>query len=52
MSVYRGDFSKCEEKDYQLFAKKGFQAIVGPVDEIEKSSGMHDLARFTPRSSL
>jgi hemerythrin-like domain-containing protein len=38
-----------ESQETKLFGKDGFERVVAEVAEIEKSLGLDDLARFTPR---
>lgn len=39
-----------ENKEHELFGKKGFQEIVGKVAELEKNLGIYNLNQFTPSS--
>ena len=39
-----------EKKEHQLFGEDGFERIVDRVATIERTLGIHDLARFTPRA--
>ena len=38
-----------EKREHQLFGKEGFEGMVVKVGEIEKTLGIFDLNRFTPR---
>jgi hemerythrin-like domain-containing protein len=38
-----------EKKEHQLFGEDGFEKYVEEVAKIEKTLGIYDLARFTPR---
>ncbi len=40
---------KFEDKETELFGKKGFEKIVESVGEIEKKLGIHELSKFTPK---
>jgi hemerythrin-like domain-containing protein len=50
--VSRQEFSELgeqfEDKEHELFGKKGFEGIVSQVEEIERSLGLFDLNQFTP----
>lgn len=37
-----------EDKERELFGKKGFEGIVEQVAELERAIGIYDLVRFTP----
>ncbi len=38
-----------EKKEHQLFGEDGFEKMVDRVAGIEKTLGIYDLARFTPK---
>jgi hemerythrin-like domain-containing protein len=38
-----------EKREHQLFGKEGFEGMVEKVAGLERSAGLYDLARFTPR---
>jgi hemerythrin-like domain-containing protein len=37
-----------EKNEHKLFGEDGFQTILNEVESIERSLGIHDLAKFTP----
>jgi hemerythrin-like domain-containing protein len=39
-----------EKKEHDLFGEKGFEKIVDKVAGIEKSLGIYDLVKFTPKA--
>ena len=39
-----------EEKEHKLFGEHGFEDIVAQVAEFEKTLGIYDLAKFTPKA--
>lgn len=38
-----------EDREHQLFGEHGFEDIVGQVTEFEKTLGIYDLGKFTPK---
>jgi hemerythrin-like domain-containing protein len=56
--VYRAQFTeaeldklgeKFEEQEHKLLGASGFEGALREVGDLEKTLGIHDLARFTPR---
>lgn len=39
-----------EDKEHELFGKDGFEGVLVKIAEIEKSLGIYDLAKFTPKA--
>ena len=39
-----------EDKEHQLFGKKGFEKIVEDVEAIEKELGIYNLSQYTPKN--
>lgn len=39
-----------EEREHKLFGEHGFEDIVAQVAELEKTLGIYDLAKFTPKA--
>jgi hemerythrin-like domain-containing protein len=38
-----------EDREHELFGKEGFDGIIVKIAEIEKSLGIYDLSKFTPK---
>jgi hypothetical protein len=38
-----------EKREHKLFGEEGFHKIVEEVAELEKTLGIYDLSKFTPR---
>lgn len=56
--AYRGQFTeaelaklgeKFEEQEHRLLGSGGFEGSLNEVGDLEKTLGIHDLAKFTPR---
>jgi hemerythrin-like domain-containing protein len=45
---YRALGDTFEERERKLFGDKGFEKIVGEVEELEKKMGIYELQQFTP----